>query len=163
MKNELASPALAKPREQPGVTHYPSGVGTQPREITSGMQTPTRKPLAWWSLRASFQRWVQKKSTPNFSIPQQYFGIISFSFAPDAQTPRMTFLTLCYINLSLEAAAFCDSKIGGGGAVSGKAKQNLILQEAVNVGQDVASTTSPSASRTESYLIISMATAVGLE
>lgn len=31
------------------------------------------------------------------------------------------------------------------------------------VGQDIAPTAVPSASRTESYLIISMATAVGLE
>lgn len=44
-----------------------------------------------------------------------------------------------------------------------KSKQNLVFQGAIYVGQDLASTTSPSASRTESYLIISMATAVGLE
>ena len=41
-----------------------------------------------------------------------------------------------------------------------KSKQNLIFQGAIYVGQDLASTMSPSASRTESYLIISMATAV---
>ena len=41
-----------------------------------------------------------------------------------------------------------------------KSKQNLIFQGAIYVGQDLASTMSPSAFRTESYLIISMATAV---
>lgn len=34
-----------------------------------------------------------------------------------------------------------------------KSKQNLVFQGAIYVGQDLASTTSPSASRTESYLI----------
>lgn len=53
-----------------------------------------------------------KKHISNFSIPQMYFGIGFFSFVPDAQTPRMTFVAWFYINLSLETAAFCGSKTG---------------------------------------------------
>lgn len=53
-----------------------------------------------------------EESVSSFSIPQQYFGISFFLFVPDAQTPWTTFVTSYCINLSLEAAAFWDSKIG---------------------------------------------------
>lgn len=53
-----------------------------------------------------------EESVSSFSIPQQHFGISFFLFVPYLQTPWTTFVTLYCINLSLEAAAFWDSKIG---------------------------------------------------
>lgn len=52
-------------------------------------------------------------------------------------------------------------KLWGGEVAGEESKQTLIFRE-LYVGQDLAFI-GPSASRTESYLIISMATAVGLE
>lgn len=76
-------------------------------------------------------------------------------------------MTTHCISLSPQAGAFRDLKIGEREREEKKkkpnkqTKQNLIFQ-GLYVGQDLASL-GPSASRTESYLIISMATAVGLE
>lgn len=145
-------PRLAKPGAWPGLTSPPCGVGTRPRKIASGASTSARKLLVWWSLRASVLDWVQGR-LPIFCSSVVFWNpLLICSKMP--QTRRRIFKTPCYINLSLEAAAFCDSEIGK----KTKSKQNLIFWR-LYVGQALASTMGPSASRTESYLIISMATA----
>lgn len=146
-------PRLAKPGACPGLTYPPCGVGTRPGKIASGTSTSARKLPVWWPLRASVLDWVQGR-LPIFRCSVVFWNPLLLIRSKMPQTRRRICMTPCYMNLSLEAAAFCDSEIGE----KTKSKQNLIFWR-LYVGQPLAFTMGPSASRTESYLIISMATA----
>lgn len=156
----MTPPGLAK--SAPSGPVWPSLQGPgRGLEITSETPTCTSKSLVRWSLRANIQRRVKTKH-PNFPLCG---SILEWTFPHLLQMSRPQDEFSWYHAASASHWRQPPSVVRRlGKNTKTKAKQNKsLIFGGLYGGQDLASTIGPSASRTESYLIISMATAVGLE